>query len=567
VLALFGRMTTHVIRLSLAGVSVVLLRDMVYVARRALDPIAHLTARRPSRRTSIWCILIGLLLAMQLVQALVVGSMGDDDGYHLSAPKRWLEAGTLAYLPTYTNTNASMGFEMLYAIGLSVCDAIGAKLLHYSAGLFSLLSLFLSARRFSSTAVGMVAVSLMLIPNAVWNALVLFKLAYVDFGACWMAVVCIVIWLVWRKSKSQQLLVCLGLCAGFAASFKVTALAVALACVPLLVMETDMRIRDWKQSTARVAGFATVAVAPMIPWLLRNWKQTGNPVYPMFSSLIATRDWSKEQAAVFARYMRYYSWGIHAGAGLGESQRRIIVVATVVLLLVGSLAAVRIRHPILRPLTVGAGLFVAASTVSTGLLFRYWLPGVMWGSLFAASILVDSTRRSLQATIAPLVITIPFIMILRYNIQNRSQARDLLANLRIATGLSDSISEYPSDPQAEVNRYINTNTSRDARILIASFYTTFGASSYGGFWIERTCYTTDAHLQTFIRFDEWPSFLESIKNAGVTHVVISDKLFSPGRRGFDFQAGDHEYPFCRRLVDQTGELLAQFDHLQVYRIR
>jgi hypothetical protein len=65
-----------------------------------------------------------------LVCTSLMGSFGDDDGYHLLAPKRWLASGTLDYLATYAHTNAPMGFEMLYAIALSLGNPTAAKMLH-----------------------------------------------------------------------------------------------------------------------------------------------------------------------------------------------------------------------------------------------------------------------------------------------------------------------------------------------------------------------------------------------------------------------------------------------------
>jgi hypothetical protein len=132
--------------------------------------------------------------------------------------------------------------------------------------------------------------------------------------------------------------------------------------------------------------------------------------------------------------------------------------------------------------------------------------------------------------------------------------------------LSTFDQEYPGDSLSEMWTYINANTPRDARILLASFYTTFGASSAGGFWIDRPCYATDSHLQTAINLQDWPSFLASVTRAGISHVVISDQLFTAGRQGFSFRAGRNEYPFSRRLVDEYGVKLGQFKHMQLYRV-
>src|SRR6202000_106505 len=94
-----------------------------------------------------------------LLRSSTVGPLSDDDGYHLASPKRWLGLGALAYLPTYTNTNAAMGFEMLYAVRLSLWDVVAAKGFSYVSGWFVLLSLWVCARRLSGGLAGAVAVT------------------------------------------------------------------------------------------------------------------------------------------------------------------------------------------------------------------------------------------------------------------------------------------------------------------------------------------------------------------------------------------------------------------------
>jgi hypothetical protein len=115
-------------------------------------------------------------------------------------------------------------------------------------------------------------------------------------------------------------------------------------------------------------------------------------------------------------------------------------------------------------------------------------------------------------------------------------------------------------------QFVNENTPRDARLASAAFYTSISASSAGTFWIDRTCFTSDSHLQTFIQLDSWGSFLHSMSQAGIGYVLIFQGQFSPGRHGVSFAAERNEYPFFRRLVDFHGQKLAQFGHLQLYRV-
>jgi hypothetical protein len=566
-LGLFGKMTAPVVSVCLGLLACLLAPDLLRVARGLRAALQALPLRSLSRPTLVWATLFLTMMGLLLVRAMVIGNMGDDDGYHLSSPKRWLVNGTLSYLPSLTNTNASMGFELLYVIGMSVCDALGAKLLHYSAGLLALFAVFLSARRLSSPRAGVLAISLLLIATPVSNLPFLFGVAYVDLGASLMAMTSVLIWLAWRERQKRTLLVCLALCSGLAGSFKVTALAVAIAWLPSLVIEARRQGASLAKTSQVLLTFGTVSLVPVLPWLFRSWRLTGNPLYPMFSSVIPTRDWSAEQAHVFARYMHLYAWGLAAGSRLGETQRKeILLGAVVAALIVATVSFKRIRQPTLRALVLCVAIFFLISVGSTGLLVRYWLPAIMWGSLVVGCLLAmrwDAKPWRLWPACGLLAVALA--------VQARGDRIELprhrvLKDARIAAGLSTFDREYPADPLAETWEYINAHTPRDARVLVAAFYQTFGAATYGGFWVDRPFYVTDAHLQTAIRLDDWTAFLVSVRDAGISHVVISDRLFNAGRQGFSFRAGSNEYPFCRRLVDEHGEKLGQFGALQVYHV-
>ncbi|HEX3855253.1 MAG TPA: hypothetical protein VHW01_30025, partial [Polyangiaceae bacterium] len=286
------------LRSACALLALLLLYDAVHVARGAVRALRSVELR-PSREVLIWSAVTVALLGIVLVRAVVVADMGDDDGYHLTAAKRWLASGTVGYLPTFTNTNAAMGFEMLYAIGLAVCDPVGAKLLHYGAGLLLLLTVALCARRLSNVWAGLLAISLLLITSPL-NDVALFASAYVDFGAALMATIGVLVWLLWRDRPEPRLLAGLALCVGFAGSFKITALIVAIIWTPLVISELYSRGAARSRAFFQGASFFAIACAPVAPWLLRNWLETGNPIYPLASTIFPTRDWTPEHGAVFS---------------------------------------------------------------------------------------------------------------------------------------------------------------------------------------------------------------------------------------------------------------------------
>jgi len=209
-LSSFGRLTPGAVRLAVGVLVLLLARDMLHVALGLRAALRELEA--PSRVEIAWLTILGLSLAILALRSMVLGDFGDDDGYHLTAPRRWLQTGTLGYLPTYTHTNASMGFEMLYVIALALWDAEGAKLLHFGAALLCLCALYLSARRLAGVVAGatagMTAVSLFLIPNRVYDVPFLASLAYNDLAVCWMTMTGVLAWLVWREHRQSGLLIC-----------------------------------------------------------------------------------------------------------------------------------------------------------------------------------------------------------------------------------------------------------------------------------------------------------------------------------------------------------------------
>jgi hypothetical protein len=309
-----------------------------------------------------------------------------------------------------------------------------------------------------------------------------------------------------------------------------------------------------------------MAFLPALPWLARNWSVTGNPFFPMLANVVPTRDWSPEHAEIFTRYIRYYTWGV-AGAVSSESARRILVIATVVVVAIAAMVSVaRIRGAAFRSLAIFGGVFAIIIIAGTGLVFRYWLPALLAGVIVAAS-LFDGLARARSWTavrwLPSLLLCMALLGLLRKGL-NRD--RTFLGDLRLATGITTPSEEHASNQFWKTWSYLNAVTPLDAKVLMASFYTTFGASSYGGFWIDRTCFATDSQMQNFIRFDTWDSFLESIRRAKISHVVIGDGQFNRTRVGFEFPALDNEYPFSRRLVERHGEKVAQFGHMQVYQL-
>jgi hypothetical protein len=243
-------------------------------------------------------------------------------------------------------------------------------------------------------------------------------------------------------------------------------------------------------------------VAPVLPWLYRNWLVTGNPVYPMFSSIIPTRDWSAEQARTFGLFFRYYNWAKASGSRLGELQRKELLLFVALCFLVTFVIAVlRTKRRPLRDLLVFAAVILMFALWLTGLYFRFWLPALMCLALFVGRLCADRWSERTLTWSAVLV------LIAGLSLLARSERDRFSSELRMVTGQSSREQEYRDIPLWNTWSYINSTTPKDAHVLVASFVTTFGISSGGAFWAHRPCYTTDSHVQGFIQFGDWTAFV------------------------------------------------------------
>jgi hypothetical protein len=554
--------------LSLGVLASLLQADIRCVLQEVLPQLTALRARIKRVRTKslLWLALFAALMGLLLVRALSLGPFGDDDGYHLSAPKRWLASGELGYLTTYTTTNASMGFEMLYAIGLSLAGPMTVKVVHYSAGLATFVGMWLVARRLGCGIAGRLAVSVLLVATPLCNLPFLFGVAYVDFGATWMAVAALLLWLIWREMDETRLLVCLALCIGFAGSFKTTALSLGVAWAPVLIGEARRRRVPWARLALGAVALGVVALLAVLPWSYRSWRVTGNPVFPLLSGVIPTRDFGAALAGVFGRFMHYYSWGVAAGARLDEASRKRIVLATLVGIFACSALAYKLLKPqVLRSMLVLSSAFTMISVAVAGMVFRYWLPGII-GLVLVACVTLATTRFGKELSGSASTAALALALALQL-LRPPPRGVPLASMFRIVTGVSPASREYANDPFWQMWQFINAHTQADARVLMVAFYTSVGASSYGGFWVDRTCFTTDSHMQESIRLEDWPGFLASLERAHITHVVVASHQANEGRHGFSYPTLANEYELGRRVALERGEKLAGFGLLELYRLR
>ena len=229
-----------------------------------------------------------LILAMvtaagSLVGALAPPTAGDALCYHLELPKRFLESGSLVYLPYHDNSTFPLLVEMEYLWAMSLDGAVAAQLMHWAMGILFALAAVVLARPILgngwATLVGVVA----LLTPGVNNQM---TAPMNDVALALFTTLCLAAW--WRAVYSEEdsrWYVLSGLAAGGALGTKYIALVFALAMGAAWLWIFYRRAKQRRSLVVGSLVIAVFAVSVSGLWYVRAAWHRGNPVYPFLAEL------------------------------------------------------------------------------------------------------------------------------------------------------------------------------------------------------------------------------------------------------------------------------------------
>lgn len=229
------------------------------------------------------------LVIFILIQAGInlIGTLGPELGfdalwYHLTMPQIYLNSGKIFYIGGHLYYSAMPQLtEMYYLVSLALGNEIIAKLVHFLFGIFSLVALYKIARLFLSVK-DSVLTALIFYSNLVvgWMSIT----AYIDLSRTFFETMALWAFLIFTKSKRLKWLSISAVMVGFAISTKVLSISSIILYLFLLTylkFSNNLKTKYFLKSVIIFTGIAFITAAP---WLLYSYFNTGNPVYPVFSS-------------------------------------------------------------------------------------------------------------------------------------------------------------------------------------------------------------------------------------------------------------------------------------------
>ena len=242
-------------------------------------------------------LLLAVTAVIVLINCFVPPATDEWDAlsYHLAAPKAYLQAGRIVYLPTDHHSNFPFTMQMLFLVALTVNGFPLANLIHFGTAALTVATVLLIARDRMPPAVGWAGAAVFVTcPMAVWQA----GAAYVEIGFALFVVTAVGALVEFRAAADRKWLRLCAILIGLALSVKTLALIpLALIVAALLWFRVPFK---------RLVTFVAVAVAVGSPFYVKSWIVTGNPVYPFGYRLFGGRDWSPELAETYASEHRSF---------------------------------------------------------------------------------------------------------------------------------------------------------------------------------------------------------------------------------------------------------------------
>jgi Dolichyl-phosphate-mannose-protein mannosyltransferase len=255
-----------------------------------------------------------VILIAEIVLSLVPPTARDELTHHLAIPRLYARAGRIIEVPIAPYSYYPMLLDMLYTPWVYWGYDSIPKLIHGLFAFLTGLSLYAYLSQRMNAVYGLLGFFFFISVPAVLR---LSHWAYVDLGVTFYATASLLCLLRWREEKNGgRWLLVAALSAGFAVAAKPNGLVAWLLLFFLLlwvsVRETE---NGWRKIFAQCILFAVVGALPYLPWLAKNWLQTGNPFFPLLAGFFPAK------AGIEGGSAMYVNLGVFAKRDLlyGES--------------------------------------------------------------------------------------------------------------------------------------------------------------------------------------------------------------------------------------------------------
>jgi hypothetical protein len=547
IVLLFAFAAAGVLRLSVVGSAAALVMVIGMVVAwhdRLADPAAVRAWIRTVRPDIAMLPLlpVGVVLLALLFESLMPYVGWDASVYHLTLPKLYLANGGFRRVPFNVSSYWPLNIQLLYAFAMLIHDYIVAKLLHLMFLVLCVVAAYRLASKHSSQAGGSVAAMLLLANPVLLDEA---RFAYIDLGFAFFFLMAFAFALEHLHTRRAVPLVLAGISCGVVAGTKILG-AVAAPCIAGLVVfsrATPFQIAELRHAVRDVLLYVALpAFFLALPWYLRSYWYTGNPLYPLFYPWFGGPEWNTSLTQQFLRWQQSIGMGrqfvdylllpfrvvLDGGDDYGHFDGRISPVWSIVVPV--SLAFAGSNPVVRRSLAVACLYFVAWAATSQQA--RFLIPIIPLVAI-AGGISVDRLLARLSTRPARVVLIAGVggaLLLWSSHVVMTDGAR--AGRAMLIRGVS-----VPGDVKAPVYQFISDTLPADARLMLLN--------TNQGFFVDRE-YIADSFFEAsqmnaliLEGGADPPDVSRRLRERGITHVLLS--------------TDDWDIPYPRALWDFLGD--------------
>ena len=246
-----------------------------------------------------------MFLLLNLTRAFEPPWEYDSLEYHLASPAAYHRAGRVFFMRNNVYANFPQNTEMLYFLAMRVTESPdrGAQvgmLLGAAFGFLTALALGSMIAGLAGKEVGDAAAAMFY----TWSGVTIYSgVPYVELPLFFYGTLALwgLLWS-WRRRRTppgaRGWVWLAGIAAGLAMGVKYTAaLLVFLPVLGGLLAVGLLRRVGWTEALRRAACFAGAALLLFSPWMIRNFVNTRNPVYPLMYRVFRSTNWDPQKDA------------------------------------------------------------------------------------------------------------------------------------------------------------------------------------------------------------------------------------------------------------------------------
>lgn len=509
-------------------------------------------------------ILISVLGFIYITGTLSPEVFYDSLVYHLGAANQYVQHGRLIYFQNEIHANMPIAMSQFYTFLLLFGNEISAKLFHMFTGVLVLFAIISFSKRFFNKRVGLMAglafLSIPLIARNSWSAAA-------DMGLTCFTFLYFYAFFIWLKKRpvSRHILILSGILAGFTMTIKYTAV---FGLVSLIMVMIIFFLQNKKRNLIKnLFVFSGTAFIILLPWLIKNWIMTGDPLFPYLAAYMGGDQGYLEFIKVTREYFSgiidfiFHPWTLTMTGKTGNS-----FIGPLFLMFLPIILFIKSHHRRIKYFKFFALCFWVLCILSTRML-RFYSPAFpIISILIAAGIIYQVPHRTFRRSLYLVFLTGVMInMFWTFNFAYQLQGwRVLNGDLSKKKYLLQDHSGYHNLYYHGAD-FINQKTDPDSKILLIG-----EARSY---YIERKVFVNSV-------FDEnpvvaWTRESETVEDLtrkfrehGITHVMFNMKELMRFQKQYNiFRWSQEERALFNRFSELVFEKVYEHDHIIIYHVK